>query len=174
MGLPVHGSNYNGETVYFTVAQGALGPLLVGATDHGLCALWWGGGEELEALLRERFPGATLVRDDGRLAPVVQGIEDHLQGRGPLPNVPIDARGTGFQRRVWDALRAIPPGEVRTYKEVAGAIGQPRGARAVARACAANPVALFIPCHRVVGADGRLRGYRWGVQRKEALLARGL
>jgi AraC family transcriptional regulator, regulatory protein of adaptative response / methylated-DNA-[protein]-cysteine methyltransferase len=99
-------------------------------------------------------------------------VLDHLAGELPHPDLPLDVRGTAFQRRVWEELRKIPPGQTRTYTEVAAAVGKPAAVRAVARACATNPVSVLTPCHRVVGADGSMRGYRWGVERKKKLLER--
>lgn len=162
----------DGERIQFTIGDSSLGRMLVAKTERGLCALWWGEDETLLAILRERFPRADTVRDDAALAPLVEDIEAYLRRHGPLPDVTVDVRGTSFQHRVWEALRDIPVGETRTYAEIAAAIGQPQAARAVAQACAANPVALFIPCHRVIRSDGNLSGYRWGVERKKKLLAR--
>ncbi|HNP72797.1 MAG TPA: methylated-DNA--[protein]-cysteine S-methyltransferase, partial [Kouleothrix sp.] len=121
------------------------------------------------ALARE-LPAAALVRDDGALGAWVQAIVRHLSGAQATIELPLDVRATAFQQRVWQALLAIPYGATRTYGEVAAALGQPTAARAVARACATNPVALVVPCHRVVGEGGELRGYRWGVERKRQLL----
>jgi AraC family transcriptional regulator of adaptative response/methylated-DNA-[protein]-cysteine methyltransferase len=125
----------------------------------------------LEKDLREEYPAATVRRNDGILSAQVRALLDHLRGTSPHVDLPLDVRATAFQWRVWRQLQAIPYGETRTYREVAAAIGKPTATRAVARACATNPVALLIPCHRVIGTDGSLRGYRWGVERKEKLLA---
>src|SRR5439155_20863460 len=122
------------------------------------------------ALARE-YPAASIAADEGALAQWTTAILAHLAGRRPRLDLPLDVQATAFQWQVWEALRTIPYGETRTYGEVAAAIGQPRAVRAVARACATNPVALAIPCHRVVAADGRSSGYRWGAERKKALLA---
>ena len=145
-----------GVVIRYGFAASPAGRLLVASTDRGLCAVELGGARRsLEARLRARFPNAELRFD----------------ARTPALNSPLDAGGTPFQRLVWKALKAIPAGSTRTYSEVARAIGRPGSARAVARACASNPLALVVPCHRVVGADGALRGYRWGAARKKRLLA---
>jgi AraC family transcriptional regulator of adaptative response/methylated-DNA-[protein]-cysteine methyltransferase len=151
----------------------ALGWLLVAGTERGVCAVMLGDSREslLEAL-RAEFPWAALGSGEGRLNDWTEILTALAAGRAPAGEVPLDVRGSRFQRRVWDALRAIPPGETRSYGELARALGAPRGARAVARACATNPVALAVPCHRVIGVDGELCGYRWGTERKRALLKR--
>ncbi len=155
----------------YTVAPCPLGKLLVAATAQGLCAVRLGDDEEdLVAMLASEFPAARPARDNEDLASWVTVIQDYLAGRRTQLDLPLDVRGTAFQRRVWQALQAIPYGSTRSYSQVAQAIGQPGAARAVASACAANPAALVIPCHRVVREDGGLSGYRWGLQRKRALL----
>lgn len=159
------------ERITYTMADSFLGRMLVAATERGVCALGWGADEELVTTLRDRFPKASVARDDRAISELVQKIDAHLRENKKLPAVPLDTAGTEFQRRVWEALRQIPIGETRTYSEMAGMLGRPTSARAVARACATNPVALFIPCHRIVRANGDLAGYRWGIERKEALLA---
>jgi AraC family transcriptional regulator of adaptative response/methylated-DNA-[protein]-cysteine methyltransferase len=123
------------------------------------------------AALRDEYPAAELFRDDRALVPAVETIRAYLDGTRPRIDLPLDIRATAFQGRVWDALRAIPYGSTRSYGDVARAIGRPAAVRAVARACAANPVSLIIPCHRVVRRDGAPGGYRWGAARKRALLA---
>jgi AraC family transcriptional regulator of adaptative response/methylated-DNA-[protein]-cysteine methyltransferase len=123
----------------------------------------------LEAEIRQEFPRATLERDDLAMADVMTALRA-LCGGEPAAELPVDVHGTAFQARVWGALREIPVGETRTYSEVARSIGRPTSVRAVARACATNPVALAIPCHRVVRGDGSLAGYRWGLAVKESLL----
>ena len=160
-----------GATVRYTTAATPLGRLLVGATDRGVCAVSLGAddGAQVNALGRE-YPAARLTRDDGALAPAVRTILAYLDGRRAHMELPLDIRATAFQGRVWDALRAIPYGTTRSYAEVARAIGRPAAVRAVARACAANPVPLIIPCHRVIRTDGDLGGYRLGAERKRALL----
>ena len=147
-----------------------LGRLLVAATERGICRISLGGTTpELEAGLRSEFPAADIHRDDEGLGRWAAAILRHLDGREPHLDLPLDVRATAFQRRVWEALRKIPYGSTRSYAEVARAIGNPRATRAVARACAANPAALVIPCHRVIRGDGNLGGYRWGENRKERL-----
>jgi AraC family transcriptional regulator of adaptative response/methylated-DNA-[protein]-cysteine methyltransferase len=126
---------------------------------------------ELQAALEREYPGATITRDPGSLARWTQQVLEYLAGRLPRIDLPLDIQATAFQWQVWEALMAIPYGSTRTYADVAAAIGRPAAARAVARACATNPVALAIPCHRVVPAAGGTGGYRWGTARKEAILA---
>ena len=125
----------------------------------------------LERDLRQEYPQATVRRNDRILSGRVRALLDHLRGRSPHAALALDIRATAFQWRVWGELQAIPYGETRTYREVAAAIGRPSATRAVARACATNPVALLIPCHRVIRTDGSMGGYRWGIPRKEKLLA---
>lgn len=164
-----------GETIGYTTASSPFGWIIVGATERGLCWLSLAASKaEAEASLREEFPAATLHRDpslsnlvDAALASVREGHDLAHGNRGPEA---IDLRGTVFQLRVWQALRQIPRGETRSYSQVARDIGEPNATRAVARACATNRVALVVPCHRVVSADGSLTGYRWGVERKQRLL----
>jgi len=162
-----------GVSLSYTLADSPLGRLLVAATGRGVSAVYHGDADgPLEAALRADYPEAARSRDDARLGPMVRSILAHLEGRLPHLDLPVDVKATAFQWQVWQALRTIPPGETRSYGEIAAALGRPAGARAVARACATNPAALVIPCHRVVGGDGRLAGYRWGLERKRALLAR--
>jgi len=164
-----------GEHVGWATARTPFGWMIVGATDRGLCWLALGAtSAEAENSLREEFPLATLRRDaslsqlvDAALASVREG-SDLVESRGRVES--LDLRGTVFQLRVWQALRAIPRGETRTYSELAREMGVPKATRAVARACALNRVAVVVPCHRVVGASGSLTGYRWGVERKRQLL----
>jgi AraC family transcriptional regulator of adaptative response/methylated-DNA-[protein]-cysteine methyltransferase len=124
------------------------------------------------AALKSEYPEAILVRQPDRISTWVQTVVDYIDGMGDgrLRQLPVEVQGTAFQRRVWNELRSIPMGSTRSYSEVAERIGQPSAVRAVARACATNPVAIVIPCHRVVGKDGSLTGYRWGVERKRALI----
>jgi AraC family transcriptional regulator of adaptative response/methylated-DNA-[protein]-cysteine methyltransferase len=160
-----------GEVIRTAFADCPFGRLLVGATDRGVCFL--GFAESDEALLsdlHQRFPRAHLVTDDAALAGEVRAVLAFLEEPRQALDLPLDLRGTAFQQRVWRTLRRIPPGETRTYGEVARMVGDPRAARAVAHSCATNPVALAVPCHRVIGSDGRLSGYRWGVGRKRMLL----
>jgi AraC family transcriptional regulator of adaptative response/methylated-DNA-[protein]-cysteine methyltransferase len=159
--------------IRYTIVASPYGRLLVAATPQGVCAVSLADGEgPLRQFLRDEFPGAEPVRDDASLRKWSAAILRHLKGRGAGPTVPIDAQGTPFQKRVWRALCKIPYGETSTYREVARSIGRPKAVRAVARACATNPVALVVPCHRVIRTDGNLAGYRWGLQRKQALLDR--
>ena len=162
-----------GTAVGFTTIQSHLGWVLVAATGRGVCAIAFGDDPEaLKARLRARFPGAELRADDpdlaGLAARTLAGLQSPRQGL----DLPLDIQGTAFQQRVWQALRQIPAGSTCTYGQVAAAIGQPTAVRAVARACAANEIAVAIPCHRVKRSDGGLGGYRWGVERKQALLDR--
>ena len=155
----------------YTIRNTDLGLLLVAATRTGVCLLRFGTREsELSAELAHEFPFATARRADVRLARWSGAIADYVDGRSARVEVPLDVRGSCFQRRVWKELAAIPRGETRSYSDVAQAIGLPGGARAVARACAANPVPIVVPCHRVVEKSGRLGGYNGGPQRKLQLL----
>lgn len=162
-----------GVEIRFAIGQCSLGAVLVAATDRGVCAILL--GDDAEALLRElqdRFARARLVgAEQGFENLVAKAVSLVEQPAAPV-DLPLDIRGTAFQRRVWEALRAIPAGETRSYGEIAAGLGMPRAVRAVARACAANPLAVAIPCHRVVRLDGGLSGYRWGIERKRALLDR--
>lgn len=153
----------------FAVGDSTLGALLVAATPRGLCAVALGDAPEpLVDALRAGTPGA--VRDDAGLAPVLAAVAAVVADPRRPADLPLDPAGTDFQRRVWAALRAIPAGQVRTYTELAAGLGGASANRAVAGACAANPLAVLVPCHRVVRADGGLGGYRWGIERKRALL----
>jgi AraC family transcriptional regulator of adaptative response/methylated-DNA-[protein]-cysteine methyltransferase len=125
----------------------------------------------LERSLGEEFPRASRTRDDAVLAPMAAALLARTKGREPATELPLDVRATAFQRQVWEALRRIPAGATRSYAQVAASIGKPTAARAVGRACASNPVAIAIPCHRVVRGNGQLGGYRWGIERKRQLLA---
>ncbi len=159
--------------VTYALTDTPLGRMLVAATAKGVCAVTLGDTDtELQAALTQEFPSATLTQDNSGLAEWVQMLVQHLAGEQPHLDLPLDVRATAFQRRVWRELQAIPSGETRSYTQVAEAVGSPGGARAVASACASNPVALAVPCHRVVRGDGSLSGYRWGTQRKQALLER--
>jgi AraC family transcriptional regulator of adaptative response/methylated-DNA-[protein]-cysteine methyltransferase len=161
----------SGMQIAYTAVPCPLGWLLVAATDKGLCAVRLGDSEpELEDTLASEFPGARLVRNDPRFEQWVSALLAYLSGSLPHLDLPLDVQATAFQRRVWDALQTIPYGMTRSYQDVADSIGQPEAVRAVAHACATNPVALVIPCHRVVRKDGSLGGYRWGLDRKRALL----
>ena len=165
-----------GQDIHYWVAQYPLGAVLAAATDKGVCSLKFGEPAQLEAQLNAEFANAKLSKSKRELKTVLHALDayfarDDHAGADTIASVPIDIAMTAFQALVWRVLRDIPSGQTLTYAEVAAAIGRPRAYRAVARACAANPVALLIPCHRVVGKSG-LGGYRWGVERKEALLAR--
>src|SRR5436309_3060513 len=162
-----------GMRIAYTIVSSPLGRLLVAATERGISAVCLGDGDApLEVALREEYPAAELRRDDVGLKAWVAAILQRMEGREPAAALPLDLRATAFQPRVWEELQAIPRGQTRSYGEVARRIGQPTAARAVARACATNPVAVVIPCHRVVGGGGSLTGYRWGVERKQRLLER--
>ncbi|MCA1613674.1 MAG: bifunctional DNA-binding transcriptional regulator/O6-methylguanine-DNA methyltransferase Ada [Acidobacteria bacterium] len=159
--------------INYTVVDSVLGRLLVAATSRGVCSVQFGaGGEELEAALRAEYPAAAVRRDEATLGAWVGGLLEHLGGSQPRLELPLDVRATAFQLRVWEELRRIPYGETRSYGEVAAAIGRPTATRAVARACATNPVALVTPCHRVIRGSGEPGGYRWGLERKRELLER--
>jgi AraC family transcriptional regulator of adaptative response/methylated-DNA-[protein]-cysteine methyltransferase len=162
-----------GATIRFAVGQCSLGAVLVAATDIGVCTIALGDDPDgLVRALQDRFPQAALAGGDAGFERWVAAVVGLVEQPALGLDLPLDIRGTAFQLRVWEALRAIPPGETASYAQVARRIGQPGASRAVAAACAANPVAVAIPCHRVVRTDGSLSGYRWGVQRKAALLER--
>jgi AraC family transcriptional regulator of adaptative response/methylated-DNA-[protein]-cysteine methyltransferase len=145
--------------------------VLLAATAKGICWLSFGDTDvETEAALRAEFPKAAVTRGGADLKPWMDELHRHFAGAQPHLDLPLDVRATAFQRRVWDALLAIPYGQTRSYKQVAEAIGAPTAVRAVARACATNPVAVIVPCHRVIGTDGKLHGYAGGVHRKKKLL----
>jgi AraC family transcriptional regulator of adaptative response/methylated-DNA-[protein]-cysteine methyltransferase len=157
--------------IRFAIADSPLGKMLVAATDAGLCAVTFGSLEsELEDDLSARFPQSQRQRDESGLGAAVKQVLKQMTEHPVALELPLDVRATAFQRRVWEALRRIPRGETRTYSQIAQEIGQPTAVRAVARACATNPVAIVVPCHRVIGSDGSLTGYRWGVERKKKLL----
>jgi AraC family transcriptional regulator of adaptative response/methylated-DNA-[protein]-cysteine methyltransferase len=161
-----------GATVSFSTAMCPLGWLLVASTDKGVCAVKLGDDPaRLQADLRRELPLAQIRADRPAQRASIDAILRQLRGLDRDRDLPLDVRGTAFQWRVWRALQQIPPGETRSYGEVARAIGRPTAARAVARACASNPVCLVVPCHRVVPSDGRVGGYRWGAERKARLLA---
>ena len=161
----------SGVTVRYAIVDGPLGHLLVAATSRGVCSIKLGdSAQHLERELRAEYPHAILAPADDDLAAAIVCVIDSLKPGAPDPRLPTDLRATAFQRLVWRELQRIPRGETRTYRQVAEAIGQPAAVRAVARACATNPVAVVVPCHRVVRADGTLSGYRWGAARKGTLL----
>ncbi len=163
-----------GETIRFAIGQCSLGAILVAATATGICAILMGDDPEpLVRDLQDRFPRARLEGGDAGFEATVAQVVGLVEAPGLGLALPLDVRGTAFQHRVWEALRAVPPGATISYAELARRVGLPAGAaRAVAGACAANPVAVAIPCHRVVRNDGALSGYRWGVERKRLLLER--
>lgn len=165
-----------GAHIDYTTVQSDYGRVLVAATEKGIAAVFLGDDDRaLEKDLKQDFPAAEIERNDEGLGARVKAVLSRLYGRKPsaldAPDVPLDIVGTAFQWKVWKALTEIPPGETRTYGEIAARIGVPKSARAVGRACATNQAAVVIPCHRAVGASGALTGYRWGVARKERLLA---
>jgi len=162
-----------GVNINYTIVASSMGRLLVAMTERGVCAVRMCDTDaELEKDLREEFPHAQIKRDDSALREQVQKILNHLDNNEPRLDLPLDIRATAFQRQVWDKLRAIPYGQTVSYGDVAKALGNPGAVRAVGRACATNPVALVIPCHRVVREDQSLGGYRWGLDRKKKLLDR--
>lgn len=162
-----------GVNINYTIVASPIGRLLVAMTERGVCAVRIGDSDtELEKDLREEFPHAHVKRADSLLREPVQKILNHLDNSEPRLDLPLDIRSTAFQRQVWEKLRAIPYGQTVSYGEVAKALGNPGAVRAVGRACATNPVALVIPCHRVVREDKSLGGYRWGLERKKKLLER--
>ena len=159
--------------IRFAVGECSLGSILVARSERGVCAIFL--GDDPDALTRElqdRFPRATLIGADPAFEDVVAKVVGLIEAPGTGVDLPLDVRGTAFQQRVWRALREIPAGSTASYREIASRIGAPRAVRAVAHACAVNPVAVAIPCHRVVRSDGGLAGYRWGVERKRELLER--
>ncbi len=159
--------------IRYATAACSLGLTLVAATDQGVCAIFFGDdAATLEDELRDRFPRAQLIGGDRGFAKLVAKVVAYVEAPQKGMQLPLDIRGTAFQQQVWAALREIPPGETATYGDIARRIGKPAAVRAVGTACGANHIAVAIPCHRVVGSDGKLTGYRWGVQRKRALLDR--
>jgi AraC family transcriptional regulator of adaptative response/methylated-DNA-[protein]-cysteine methyltransferase len=162
-----------GVSIRYAIVASPLGRLLVAATERGVCAVAMGDSDrELEHALRREYSAASIASDPGSLAAATNQVLAHLSGSLPRLDLPLDIRTTAFQRQVWKALAAIPRGETRTYGEIAATIGRAGAARAVARACASNPVALAIPCHRVLPMRGGAGGYRWGTARKARLLER--
>jgi AraC family transcriptional regulator of adaptative response/methylated-DNA-[protein]-cysteine methyltransferase len=161
----------NGERILFSILNTPYGNLLVAATKIGVCSIKFGDSEKsLLELLQREFPQADISADSGELSPWINVIQQYFKGySGPL-SIPLDLQASAFRQRVWEELRRIPFGETRSYSQVAEAIGQPSAVRAVASACAANPIALVTPCHRVIHSDGSISGYRWGTERKQGLL----
>lgn len=167
-----YGRGGKGMAIRYTVVPSPLGRLLLAATERGVCRVGMGDDDAaLAADLREEFPAAEIERNDEALRAWSNGLVKYTNGKLPHPELPLDIRATAFQKHVWETLKKIPLGETKSYSEIARLVGKPRAARAVARACATNPVALLIPCHRVVREDGSLGGYHWGIERKEALLS---
>jgi AraC family transcriptional regulator of adaptative response/methylated-DNA-[protein]-cysteine methyltransferase len=163
----------SGETIRFVTVATPLGWALVAATERGICMTALADDRDSLALaLRQRFPAAELIAEDAGLKEWAERIVRFITAPDQNLDLPLDIRGTAFQARVWRALRKIPLGKTASYSEIAATLGQPKAVRAVAQACAANKLALIVPCHRVVRSDGDLGGYRWGVERKRALLAR--
>ena len=159
--------------IRFAIGRCSLGSILVARSDRGICAISLGDApDRLARELRDRFPRATLIGDDAGFERLVATVVAFVEAPRVGLNLPLDVRGTAFQQRVWKALREIPAGKTASYAEIAARIGAPGAARAVARACAGNALAVAIPCHRVVRSDGTVSGYRWGVERKRTLLAR--
>ena len=161
------------ETLRFAIGQSSLGAILVASSDKGVAAILI--ADDPEALIRDlqdRFPNATLIGGDAAYEMLVARVVGMVEAPGSALDLPLDVRGTAFQQRVWTALRQIPAGSTSSYADIAKAIGAPKSTRAVAGACAANALAVAIPCHRVVRTDGALSGYRWGIERKRVLLAR--
>ncbi len=160
-----------GELIRYAVAESPLGPMLVAATARGLCSIAFAdSADDLLKELKTAFPHAELKQMDRELSYAVDAVLAGISEMPAATTLPFDVRATAFQQRVWRELQAIPRGETRTYTQVAEALGSPQSVRAVAGACAANPLAVLVPCHRVVGKSGALRGYRWGVERKRRLL----
>ena len=162
-----------GASIRFAVGECSLGSVLVAASDRGVCAILLGDAPgPLVRELQDRFPKARLIGGDRRFERLVATVVGFVEAPATGLDLPLDVQGTAFQERVWRALRRIPAGATVTYREIARRIGAPRAVRAVAQACASNALAVAIPCHRVVRSDGALSGYRWGVERKRALLSR--
>lgn len=160
-----------GVKIRYTIVPSDLGKVLVATTPRGVCAVRFGSNDRnLEKELRQEFGEAEIQRDDQALGPMAEKVRKLFAASIPAGSIPLDIQGTAFQQRVWSALRGIPRGETRSYAEIAKQIGKPKAVRAVANACASNPVAVLVPCHRVVPKNGGVAGYRWGVERKRALL----
>jgi AraC family transcriptional regulator, regulatory protein of adaptative response / methylated-DNA-[protein]-cysteine methyltransferase len=168
----IYRSGGAGMYITYTIVEvEAFGRMLVASTEHGICSVDFGDNDEaLAESLFEEYPAATIIHDDESMCNWVISLVEHLRGWRPHLDLPLDVQATAFQRRVWQELQRIPYGETRTYSQIAEAIGQPNATRAVARACATNPTALLTPCHRVVRSDGSMGGYKWGLERKHALL----
>jgi AraC family transcriptional regulator of adaptative response/methylated-DNA-[protein]-cysteine methyltransferase len=166
-----YGARGAGAVISFTVVASPLGRLLVATTERGVCRLALGSDDAaMERELRDEFSAADVVRDDDALHDTITEVLRRIDGAVPQRSLPLDVRGTAFQQQIWRELVCIPRGETRSYQEVAEAVGKPRAARAVGNACGSNPVAIVVPCHRVVASDGGLGGYGWGLDRKRVLL----
>jgi AraC family transcriptional regulator of adaptative response/methylated-DNA-[protein]-cysteine methyltransferase len=166
-----YGKGGRGAVINYAIVECHLGHLLVAATSKGVCSVKLGDTKaQLEADLANEFPAAEISPDEKPMRSWVQTVVDYLSYKTPHIDLPLDIQATAFQRQVWEKLRGIPYGETHSYSQVAKAIGQEKAVRAVARACATNPVALVIPCHRVIREDKSLGGYRWGLERKKQLL----
>jgi len=162
-----------GMRIKYTMAKSSLGEVLVAATERGVSAVYLGAAAaKLAGELREEYPRAEIAAEKGGFSEWVEEIVARVEGSAPRRDLPLDLQATAFQRRVWQELQRIPRGTTRTYAQVAKAVGKPSAVRAVARACATNPVSIVVPCHRVVRADGHPAGYRWGISRKQTLLER--
>ena len=162
-----------GMHIGYSIANSSLGKVLVAATERGVSAVYLGEKESpLVDALRKEYPRAEISRANGESDAWLKEVLSRVEGSAPRVDLPLDVKATAFQRRVWQELQKIPRGATRTYTQVARAMGKPQSVRAVARACATNPVSIVVPCHRVVRADGQLAGYRWGLQRKQKLLER--
>ena len=172
-GNPIETKPSAEAAIRYTFADSSLGLVLVAQSDAGLCAVLLGDDrEQLRADLQSRYSDVHLAEAREALGDLAESIVRHVESPGTVLDTPLDVRGTDFQRTVWNALREIPAGSTSSYSEVAARIGNPKAVRAVARACAANTLAVLIPCHRVVTTEGKVSGYRWGVERKRALLRR--
>jgi AraC family transcriptional regulator of adaptative response/methylated-DNA-[protein]-cysteine methyltransferase len=169
---PIHYRAGGANTaIRFAIGECSLGSILVAKSDRGVCAILLGDDpDELARDLQDRFPRANLIGGDGEFEQLVARVVGFVEAPGIGLGLPLDVRGTAFQQRVWQALCEIPAGETASYTDIANRIGSPNSVRAVAQACAANTLAVAIPCHRVVRNDGGLSNYRWGVERKRALL----
>lgn len=171
--MSMSAKNLEPAELRFAIGECSLGSVLVARTERGVCAVLLGDDpDELVGELADRFRQTTLIRADGEFEQLVSQVIGLVEAPGRGLDLLLDVRGTAFQHRVWQALREIPAGSTASYGEIAGRIGSPKSARAVAQACAANPLAVAIPCHRVIRNDGTLSGYRWGTERKRALLQR--
>ena len=160
-----------GMKIGYTIAKSPVGKVLVGATERGVSAVYLGDAENtMIAELREEYPRAEIAPATDSFQRWVREIVQRIEGKQPRLELPLDLQATAFQRRVWKELQQIPRGRTRTYSQVARSLGKPKAVRAVARACATNPVSIVVPCHRVIREDGALAGYRWGLSRKEKLL----